>query len=112
VRGVVVGALLCRAEGRGLSDSRPCPKRPARGARGAPESSTTTRHSTCASAHSAASGPPRVVSTDSRLLFQALDGVFGDLGFGALGDHVFRDLVLARVVEPTSILDAGRSWRT
>jgi len=56
----------------------------------------------------AAAGPPRVVSTDSRLLFQALDGVFGDLGFGALGDDVFRDLVLARVVEPTSILDAGR----
>jgi hypothetical protein len=49
-----------------------------------------------------------VVSTDSRLLFQALDGVFEDLGFGALGDDVFRDLVLARVVEPTSILDAGR----
>jgi hypothetical protein len=49
-----------------------------------------------------------VVSTDSRVLFQALDGVFADLGFGALGDEVFRDLVLARVVEPTSILDAGR----
>ena len=56
----------------------------------------------------AAAGPPRVVSADSRLLFQALDGVFGDLGSGALGDDVFRDLVLARVVEPTSILDAGR----
>ena len=56
----------------------------------------------------AAAGPPRVVSTDSRVLFQALDGVFGDLGFGALDDDVFRDLVLARVVEPTSILDAGR----
>jgi hypothetical protein len=53
-------------------------------------------------------GPARVVSTDSRVLFQALDGVFRDLGFGALGDEVFRDLVLARVVEPTSILDAGR----
>ena len=49
-----------------------------------------------------------MVSTDSRLLFQALDGVYGDLGFGALGDDVFRDLVLARVVEPTSILDTGR----
>jgi hypothetical protein len=49
-----------------------------------------------------------VLSTDSRLLFQALDGVYGDLGFGALDDDVFRDLVLARVVEPTSILDTGR----
>jgi hypothetical protein len=57
---------------------------------------------------SAAAGPARVVSTDSRVLFQALDGVYGDLGFGALGDEVFRDLVLARVVEPTSILDTGR----
>jgi Transposase DDE domain len=56
----------------------------------------------------AAAGPARVVSTDSRLLFQELDGVYGDLGFSALGDDVFRDLVLARVVEPTSILDAGR----
>jgi hypothetical protein len=56
----------------------------------------------------AAAGPARVVSTDSRVLFQALDGVFAGLGFGALGDEVFRDLVLARVVEPTSILDAGR----
>ena len=56
----------------------------------------------------AAAGPARVVSTDSRVLFQALDGVFGDLGFDVLGDEVFRDLVLARVVEPTSILDTGR----
>jgi Transposase DDE domain len=55
-----------------------------------------------------AAGPARVVSTDSRLLFQALDGIYDDLGFGALGDEVFRDLVLARVVEPTSILDAVR----
>ena len=55
-----------------------------------------------------AAGPARVVSTDSRLLFQALDGVYRDLGFAALGDDVFRDLVLTRLVEPTSILDAGR----
>jgi hypothetical protein len=55
-----------------------------------------------------AAGPARVVPADSRVLFQALDGVFRDLGFGALGDEVFRDLALARVAEPTSILDAGR----
>jgi DDE family transposase len=55
-----------------------------------------------------AAGSARVVSTDSRLLFQALDGVYEGLGLGALGDDVFRDLVLARVVEPTSILDTGR----
>jgi hypothetical protein len=55
-----------------------------------------------------AAGPARVVSTDSRLLFQALDGIYAGLGFRALGDDVFRDLVLARVVEPASILDTGR----
>jgi hypothetical protein len=59
-------------------------------------------------APAAAAGTARVVSTDSRLLFQALDGVYSALGFGALGDDVFRDLVLARVVEPTSVLDVGR----
>jgi len=56
----------------------------------------------------AAARSARVVSTDSRLLFQALDGIYDDLGFDALGDDVFRDLVLARVIEPTSILDTGR----
>ena len=55
-----------------------------------------------------AARPARVVSTDSRLLFLALDGIYDDLGFSALDDDVFRDLVLARVVEPTSILDTGR----
>jgi hypothetical protein len=33
---------------------------------------------------------PRVVSTDSRVLFDALAGVFTDLGFDVLGDEVFR----------------------
>jgi hypothetical protein len=56
----------------------------------------------------AAAAPPRVVSTDSRVLFEALDGIFAALGFGTLGDEAFRDLVLARVVEPTWVLDAGR----
>jgi hypothetical protein len=55
-----------------------------------------------------AARPARVVSTDSRLLFLALDGIYDDLGFSALDDDVFRDLVLARVVEPASILDTGR----
>ncbi len=50
----------------------------------------------------------RVVGTDSRVLFDALAGVYTDLGFDAVGDEVFRDLVVARVVEPTSLLDAGR----
>jgi len=53
-------------------------------------------------------GPARVVGTDSRLLFEALAGVYDSLGFDALADGVFRDLVVARVVEPTSLLDSGR----
>lgn len=52
----------------------------------------------------AAAAPPQVVSTDSRVLFEALEGVFAGLSFSALADDVFRDLVLARVVEPTSAL--------
>ena len=53
-------------------------------------------------------GPGRVVGTDSRVLFAVLTAVYADLGFDTLGDRVFRDLVLARVVEPTSLLDVGR----
>ncbi|GAC1513111.1 MAG: hypothetical protein NVS1B16_05060 [Pseudarthrobacter sp.] len=53
------------------------------------------------------SGPARVVGTDSRVLFAALARVFTSLGFDGLGDEVFRDLVIARVVVPTSLLDAG-----
>ncbi len=55
--------------------------------------------------------PGRVVGTDSRILFDALAGVFTALSFDGLGDEVFRDLVIARVVEPTSLLDAGRVLR-
>lgn len=51
---------------------------------------------------------PRVVATASRVLYDALAGVFTSLGFDALGDAVFRDLVVARLVEPTSVLDTGR----
>ncbi len=53
-------------------------------------------------------GAPRVVGTSSRLLFDVLAHVYSGLGFDVVGDGVFRDLVLARIVEPTSILDAGR----
>jgi hypothetical protein len=53
-------------------------------------------------------GPGRVVGTDCRVLFEAFAKLYTDLGFDALGDEVFRDLVIARVVEPTSLLDVGR----
>lgn len=62
-------------------------------------------------APSGRAGTGRVVGTDSRILFDALAGVFTALGFDGLGDEVFRDLVIARVVEPTSLLDAGRVLR-
>jgi hypothetical protein len=49
-----------------------------------------------------------VLKTSSAVLFEALAGVYSSLGFDALGDEVFRDLVIARVVEPTSLSDADR----
>jgi len=51
---------------------------------------------------------PRVVGTSSRLLFDVLAQVDAALGFAVVGDDTFRDLVIARIVEPTSILDTGR----
>jgi hypothetical protein len=51
---------------------------------------------------------PRVLKTSSTVLFDALAGVYSSLGFDALGDVVFRDLVIARVVEPTSLSDLDR----
>jgi hypothetical protein len=51
---------------------------------------------------------PHVLKTSSGLLYDALAGVYTSLGFDAVGDDVFRDLVIARVVEPTSLLDIDR----
>ncbi len=51
---------------------------------------------------------PRVLKTVSTVLFDALAGVYSSLGFDAVGDEVFRDLVIARVVEPTSLSDVDR----
>jgi hypothetical protein len=49
-----------------------------------------------------------VVATASRVLFDVLAGVFDGLRFEVVADDTFRDLVIARIVEPTSILDTGR----
>ena len=57
------------------------------------------------------SSAARVLSTDTRVLFDALAGVYASLGFEVLGDEVFRDLVLARVVEPTSLRETARVLR-
>ena len=50
----------------------------------------------------------RVTATSSQLLFQALAGVYDSLGFDAVADRVFRDLVIARIIEPTSLADTAR----
>ncbi|WP_216353875.1 IS1634 family transposase [Arthrobacter sp. SRS-W-1-2016] len=42
------------------------------------------------------------------MLFDALAALFADLGLGSVDDEVFGDLVIARIVEPTSILDTAR----
>ena len=52
--------------------------------------------------------PGRTMGANSRLLYDVLGGVYDWLGFGVVGDAVFRDLVIARIAEPTSKADAGR----
>jgi hypothetical protein len=56
-------------------------------------------------------GAPCVVGSVSRLLYEVLAGVYDRLGFDVLADGCFKDLVIARIVEPTSILDSGRVLR-
>lgn len=51
---------------------------------------------------------PQVLKSSSGLLYEVLAGVYASLGFDAVGDEVVRDLVIARVVEPTSLLDVDR----
>lgn len=49
-----------------------------------------------------------VQRSSSRILFQALEGTYRRLGFEDIDDPVFADLVVARLVEPTSKLDSIR----
>ena len=49
-----------------------------------------------------------VTGTSSLVLWQALERVYTDLGFDALGDEAFKQLVLARIIEPTSKADTVR----
>ncbi len=51
---------------------------------------------------------PRVLKTCCGLLYGALAQVYESLGFDVIDDEVFPDLVIARVVEPTSLLDVDR----
>ena len=59
---------------------------------------------------SAAAGPSgvRVVGTTSDVLWSTLRAAYARLGFGAVEDDVFEQVVLARLVEPTSKLDTIR----
>ena len=50
----------------------------------------------------------RTPGTSSRLLYEVLGDLYDRLGFDAVGDAVFRDLVIARIVEPTSKVDSLR----
>lgn len=53
-------------------------------------------------------GSGRTAATHSRLLYDVLGAVYDWLGFDAVHNAVFRDLVIARIVEPTSKLDSMR----
>jgi hypothetical protein len=50
----------------------------------------------------------RLTASYSRLLWDALERVYEQVGFGAVKDPVFKQLVLARIIEPTSKLDTIR----
>jgi hypothetical protein len=52
--------------------------------------------------------PGRTTATCSRLPYDVIGTVYDWLGFDGVDDAVFRDLVIARVVEPTSKADAAR----
>jgi len=52
--------------------------------------------------------PPAVLKTASQLLYEVIGQVYDDLGFGVIKDAVFKDLVIAQIVEPTSLLDVDR----
>ncbi|MDL9949056.1 IS1634 family transposase, partial [Gordonia sp. ABSL11-1] len=58
----------------------------------------------------AASGPLPITSSHMQVLWDTLNAVYSDLEFGdkANDDSVFRDLVLARIIEPTSKQDSLR----
>lgn len=49
-----------------------------------------------------------MLATGPRLLFDTLAEVYASLGSDTVADDTFRDLVIARIVEPTSIMDSGR----
>ena len=53
-------------------------------------------------------GQSVIMGKSSALLWHVLSGAYARLGFDALGDEAFKQLVLARVVEPVSKADSVR----
>lgn len=53
---------------------------------------------------------PTVTGSRSRLLWEVLEDAYTRLGFDTVGNDMFKKLVLARVVEPTSKADMLRVW--
>ena len=56
----------------------------------------------------AVAAPGRTAATSSRLLYDVIGAIYDWVGFDVVDDAVFRDLVIARIVEPTSKLDSLR----
>jgi hypothetical protein len=52
--------------------------------------------------------PATIVDKRSAVLWRVLTSAYARLGFDALGDEAFAQLVLARIVEPTSMADCVR----
>lgn len=52
--------------------------------------------------------PGLITSKRSALLWQVLTEAYARLGFDAIGDEAFAQLVLARIIEPTSKADSVR----
>lgn len=50
----------------------------------------------------------RTAATSSRLLYDVISSIYDWVGFDVVADGVFRDLVIARIVEPTSKVDSLR----
>jgi hypothetical protein len=50
----------------------------------------------------------QLMASHSRLLWDTLEHVYNGIGFSAVPDAVFKQLVLARIIEPTSKLDTIR----
>lgn len=55
-----------------------------------------------------AGGQPQAVGSVSKVLWEVLEGAYRRIGFDALDDKAFKQLVLARIVEPASKADTAR----